>query len=462
MNEDVLDYLFKWAQDTGYKYSREDFVKLIQSNDKVLNRAFEFAQSSKKPYKKDINSFALLVGRTKPQGTQPEPVATEQTAKAEPTTTEPAKVEPTKVEPQATETVIAKAEDPVKEQVVEEKPAIQVKEVEAPKEEVVKKEMPIGDNLMPVTEKTEVKAVEPTSDKMVVKSKKKEKVKEQPKTEGKPQVEVKDITKEEPKNLKVKLRDIETVPFEPSKKYKPYGEKGPDVYYYEDYDQYVIKEGDKNIIAKKGSDKYNELDSKIGESVKGTKYGKGECPEYQGGCPKNIDEVREYFQKKGRGSYETIIVDKEANLVEEIDGFLTQLNPETKKIERLEYPSSMIESYESGEYKRIGKTRRYVAEEPPKSERFSIYKPFGENGRSFIYDNNTEVIMQETDDKIMSKDGKPMTTWIDIPMPEPEYKEAKALIEGLKFQKEKGSKNTFVPLQTTPGMPEWSPIPNKK
>jgi len=449
MREDYIDFLFYLAKQEKYPGSRDEFVEKIQTDDSYFKYALYMARNNKDQYKGTDEEFSIAIGKTKPQSTQPETVATEETAKAEPTTTEPAKVEPTKVEPQATETVTAKVEEPVK-------------EVEAPKDEVVKKEMPIGENLLPITEKTEVKSVETPSNKLVVKSEKKEEVKEKPKPEGKPQMQVKDITKEEPKNLKVKLRDIETVPFEPSKKYKPYGEKGPDVYYYEDYDQYVIKEGDKNIIAKKGSDKYNELDSKIGESVKGTKYGKGECPEYQGGCPKNIDEVREYFQKKGRGSYETIIVDKEANLVEEIDGFLTQLNPETKKIERLEYPSSMIESYESGEYKRIGKTRRYVAEEPPKSERFSIYKPFGENGRSFIYDNNTEVIMQETDDKIMSKDGKPMTTWIDIPMPEPEYKEAKALIEGLKFQKEKGSKNTFVPLTTTPGMQEWSPIPNKK
>lgn len=570
MNEKYIRYLFQLARDEQYPGSMDEFVKRIQTEDNFFNYMLQSARDDQ--YKGTDEEFSIAIGRTKSQSTQSEPVATEQTAKAEPTTTEPAKVEPTKVEPQATETVIAKAEDPVKEQVVEEKPAIQVKEVEALKEEVVKKEIPkesLNQNIIPITEKTEVKAVEPTSDKMVVKSEKKEEVKEQPKTEGKPQMEVKDVTKEEPKNLKVKSLDekvieenkksmeyptppsetvfdvkkikgkelyssydkennkwytypvgsnkkewtevksgqmksalnamftsnkLDTLKLEskakeikadipkfnindPNEIYKPYGEEGPDVYYSKENDQYIVKDGEKRNIIEKDSGEYALINSRIKNAIDNSKLGKGECPERQGGCSKNKSTVDEYRYKKaglkhqdetyidhnnkpsritktvytkdkkyGNGAW---ITDREGNLASYIDDSGDAI--------------ALTDRYYSEYYNHEEDALFYVAEEAPKSKRFPVYKPFGENGKSFIYDNNTGIIMRElTEDKIMSKDGSPMTVWKDIPMFEPEYKKAKAIIEGLKFQKEKGSKNTFVPLTTTPGMQDWSPIPNKK
>lgn len=186
MDEEVIDYLYKWALSDGFKRSKEDFVNLLQKDDEVLSYAFEFAQ--KDGFKKDKNALGVLVGRT----TTAAPVATTEPAKTEvvATTTEPAKTEPAKTEPTVTETVkaeptatIATETAPAKTEVVAEtkvtaepmtktEPQITVKEVEAPVKEEPKKELPVSTGLTPITEKTEVKAVETPSDKMVIKSEK--------------------------------------------------------------------------------------------------------------------------------------------------------------------------------------------------------------------------------------------------------------------------------------------------
>lgn len=215
MDEEVIDYLYKWALSDGFKRSKEDFVNLLQKDDEVLSYAFEFAQ--KDGFKKDKNALGVLVGRT----TTAAPVATTEPAKTEvvATTTEPAKTEPAKTEPTVTETVKAEptapiatetapaktevvAEEPVKElsnkpleavkaQGIPQReaemptadttkmPPMVVREAEPEVKEEPKKEMPISTGLTPITEKTEVKAVETPSDKMIIKSENK---KEQPVT----------------------------------------------------------------------------------------------------------------------------------------------------------------------------------------------------------------------------------------------------------------------------------------
>tara|TARA_R110000868_G_scaffold53365_4_gene167622 strand:+ start:419 stop:2863 length:2445 start_codon:yes stop_codon:yes gene_type:complete len=197
MDEELIDYLFETSRKEGFKKNREDFVKYLQSDDELFDYLYDKAQ--KEGYKKDKTHFAGLVGRT----TTAAPVATTEPTKTEPTTTAatttPAKTEPAKTEPTvtvATESAPAKTE-PAKE--LSNKPlgtvkaeSIPQREVEMPvadetkmppmmvreaapiDEEEPKKEMPIGENLLPVTEKTEVKAVETPSDKMVIKSEKKE------------------------------------------------------------------------------------------------------------------------------------------------------------------------------------------------------------------------------------------------------------------------------------------------
>ena len=480
MNEEYIRYLFQLARDDQYSGSMDEFVKRLQTEDKFFNYMLQSARDDQ--YKGTDEEFSIAIGRTKPQSTQSEPVATEQ----------PAKVEPIKVEPQATETVTTKVEEPVKEPVVEEKPAIQVKEVEAPKEEVVKKEIPaeaLNQNIIPITDKTEVKAVETPSDKMVVKSEKKEEVKEQPKTDGKLQVEVKDVTKEESDRLKIKLKDIKTVPFEPNKKYKPYGEKGPDVYYEEYYDQYVIKEGDKNIIAEKGSDKYNELDSKIGDSVKRIVENKGKCDpddNKTSSCSKTQQIAKNFsyytFDDFNNGYHlgsEGVLIDQLNSLKNMYD----RDNGETLyRYYKDKKDSTMADIF-------------YVDDNLPKDKRFNIYRPYGDD-KTLIYDKETGIIFKQLDKKapdismreyavlnskgdIIEKaldiderrkmyqkyqqenpnEGK--TVWYGYEKDRPEYKELKSLIDGMDYKKEKGSKNTFVPLTTTPDLtPEW--LKNKK
>jgi hypothetical protein len=194
MEEEVIDYLYNWATSDGFKKSKEDFVKLLQTNDEVLSYAFDFAQ--KDGFKKDKNALGLLVGRTstaapvataEPEKTeQTAPVVTTEPAKTE-TVTEPAKTEPTTpiaTPPVATETVATTepaTTAPVAETkltVTPEPEKMQVKSVEATpakeepmtaeKKEAVKSD--IESQLLPVTEKTEVKAIETPSDKMVIKS----------------------------------------------------------------------------------------------------------------------------------------------------------------------------------------------------------------------------------------------------------------------------------------------------
>jgi len=171
MEEEVIDYLYNWATSDGFKKSKEDFVKLLQTNDEVLSYAFDFAQ--KDGFKKDKNALGLLVGRTSTAA----PVATAEPEKTEQTTIEPAKTEPAK-----TEVAIATPVAETKPTVTPEPEKMQVKSVEptptkeepmtAEKKEIVKSD--IESSITTIPEKTEVKAIETPSDKMVIKSKKKE------------------------------------------------------------------------------------------------------------------------------------------------------------------------------------------------------------------------------------------------------------------------------------------------
>jgi uncharacterized protein YdbL (DUF1318 family) len=113
---------------------------------------------------------------------QPAPVATTEPAKTEPEKTEQTTIEPAKTEPAKTEVATTIPVTETKPTVTPEPEKMQVKSVEptptkeepmtAEKKEAVKSD--IESQLLPVTEKTEVKAIETPSDKMVIKSKKKE------------------------------------------------------------------------------------------------------------------------------------------------------------------------------------------------------------------------------------------------------------------------------------------------
>lgn len=604
MEEEVVDYLYKWALSDGFKKSKEDFVKLLQTNDEVLSYAFEFAQ--KDGFKKDKNALGALVGRT----TTAAPVATVEPITTEPTKTELAKTEPTvtetvKTEPDNANTIdfrnqmdrdiknilagkddfygitmtkLSPDEEDIYQQWVKSltpnlrdsaedknydmrgawktglqpelfyydeqgnfqsahpidvkqqgsiyephlfsrdpntgkmlkgpnhetfmyalegdiksgyypymdfktgdiytkkaEPQITVKEVEPEVKEEPKKEMPIGENLLPITEKTEVKAVETPSDKMVIKSEKKGKDKIAP-----------EPMKIEPIKFETKEGQIQVeVPTfaipEPKKKYKPYGEKGPDVYYSEEYDQYIIKEGDSKTIVNKGSGKYEEITNKISESVGSTKEGKGKCdtPPFVG-CSKEQTALSDFKYYKGDdyayGSGRT----DEGGLIETLDY-------RKKFIEKNGESIWSLYGLVDDERKTEGDIY-YANQEPPKSDRFITYKPFG-NDKTLIYDKESGIILKQLDQKapfvdlssthqvvdtqgnIVQEASDPrtywqkyakenpnegLTVWQGFEIDHPEYKELKSIIEGIDYKKAKGSKNTFIPtFNPVPETPEW-------
>ena len=383
MDEELIDYLFETSRREGFKKNREDFVKYLQSDDELFD--YLYGKAQKEGYKKDKAHFAGLVGRT----TTAAPVATTEPAKTEvatTTTTEPTKTEPTttaatttpaKTEP--TETAPAKTE-PAKELSNKQSETIKVRsipqrEVEMPvadetkmppmmvreaapvAEEEPKKEMPIGENLLPVTEKTEVKAVETPSDKMVIKSEKKA---------------------EEP--------------------IKPMTEKEKEEW---------------------------------------------ECPPAQGGCSKNKQSITNYFLDKYKigGEYKpefsrARISDREGNLADFIDNSFDGRG--VAKIENEDW------------YDHNSKGYYYIAEENPKSKRFSVYNvPVDGKETSLIYDNKTGVIMKETNEDVKSEDGKPMKTWLNVPFKYDEYQTLKAEID-----KAKGG-TTTPKVSTVPTLEPW-------
>jgi hypothetical protein len=429
MNEEAVNLIFDWAVGNGYKGTKEEWLNYIQTNDDAFDYVYDIAK--RRGYQKDQNSFGTLMGRTAPIA-KTEPAKTEVATTTTTTTTEPAKTEPAKIETATTTTTPAKPEPavtvaaetaPAKTEVVAEtkvEPQITVKEVEAPVKEEPKKELPVSTGLIPVTEKTEVKAVETPSDKMVIKSDKKI---EQP------------VTVEEKVSNEI---------------FMPYGKSGPEVYYDSKNNQYVIGSGSDKSVAKAGTDKYNEIDGKVKKIAESAVESQTECPGREKGCAINEGDVSKYFNKKYGGekvqeeredgsiyeyrinkkpeSNRGYIVDSEGNLANFIDG------GDDKN------PTPINKKYFNEKYNHESLGFYFVAEEAPKSKRFTVYKPFGEDGESFIFDNKTEVIMQETEDKVITGAGRPMTTWLDIPMNTEEYKKAKTLISSIKSKKSQGVK----------------------
>lgn len=504
MDEEVIDWVYNWALSDGYKKSREDFVKLIQTDNDVFGWAYDFAK--KDGYKKDENEFGVLVGRGATK-----PVAATTPASTEPVaTTEP--VKELRNEPMATvkptaEPTVDMTKMPVAEvKVVEAKPE-PLKEIAT---ETIKSD--IESQLLPVTEKTEVKAIETPSEKMVIKSEPKVEPTVQEQKIGpieQPKMEVKEVKTEQPK-MKVKGKPkpepikIETIKVEsdkgpttvdvpnfaipePRKKYKPYGEKGPDVYYSEEYDQYIIKDGDNKTVVNKGSDKYGEIDKKIGESAKSVKEGEGKCdPDLGGSCSKTNLMLSNYLELNKDNYVSGWRLSYEAALVEELNNRKRFFDRDGESLWRAYYDE---EGKDEG-YKTYGNLL-FGGEDPPKSDRFTVYKPFG-NDKTLVYDKESGIILKQLDDKAPNVDlsdtstvydvkgnivreGKDrkkiyqdyrsknpnegLTMWQGIELDHPEYKELKSLIDGISYKKEKGVKNTFVPSipSTIPSLtPDWA------
>lgn len=179
MNEEAIKHAFDLFVRDGYNGDINKFQKLLATNPRALEYSFKLFE--KDGYKDGPEKYKLLMGLNQvPYAPQKSSIQSETAT----TTTEPAKTEPAKIEPTttvATETAPAKTEVVAETKVTAEpmakaEPQITVKEVEAPVKEEPKKELPVSTGLTPITEKTEVKAVETPSDKMVIKSEKKEEV----------------------------------------------------------------------------------------------------------------------------------------------------------------------------------------------------------------------------------------------------------------------------------------------
>jgi hypothetical protein len=489
MNEEAINLIFDWAVGNGYKGTKEEWLNYIQTNDDAFNYVYDIAK--RRGYQKDENAFGVLMGRTAPvaktEPTTAEPAKTEVvTATTEPTKTEPittaatttpAKTDPAKTEPAKTEVVAETKTAPVPVVVAETKvePQITVKEVEAPVKEEPKKELPVSTGLTPITEKTEVKAVETPSDKMVIKSEKKGKIKVAP-----------EPIKIEPIKVETKGGQIQVeVPTfaipEPKKKYKPYGEKGPDVYYSEDFDQYIIKEGNERTVASKGSPKYAEIETKLAQASGATKEGKGKCdtPPFIG-CSPDKTALNEFLYYKDDEVTDGYRSTDEGGLIEQLDDRKRTIENRGESLWSIYNNKNPNEG--------IGDIY-YANEEPPKSDRFIVYKPYG-NDKTLIYDKESGAILKQLDGKApkidAQKESSPiydtkgniikekrdpketwrnysknnpnegMTVWQGFEIDHPEYKELKSIIEGIDYKKAKGSKNTFIPsFNPVPETPEW-------
>ena len=444
MEEELLDYLFQWAQSDGFKKSKDDFANLIKTNDDVFNYAYKFAEAD--GYKKGPDAFGKLLGRgisNKEEVIEKKPV------------------ENINVEEKSISSI------PKKDSEVKSPPSIPV-------------EM---SGITPVTEKTEVKSVDTPSDKMVIKSEKKEEEKDKVITEP---IKIEPIkiesVKFETKEGQIQVEVPEFAIPELKKKYKPYGEKGPDVYYSEHFDQFIIKDGNERTIVSKGSPKYNEIENKLVQLVGATKEGKGKCttPPFIG-CSPNKTALNEFLYYKGDVEANGYRSTDEGGLIEELDG-------RKKTIENK--GESLWSIYNNNSNDGIGDIY-YANEEPPKSDRFVIYKPYGDD-KTLIYDKESGAILKQLDDKApiidANKEASPiydtkgniikkqsnakdiwrnysknnpnegLTVWKGFEIDHPEYKELKAIIEGIEYKKQKGTKNIFVPLSPDSdptALPDW-------
>jgi hypothetical protein len=490
MDEELIDYLFASAQREGFKRKREDFVKYVQTDDELFD--YLYGKSQREGYKRSKDHFAGLVGRGANQPVQ-EPVKTE--AVAETVTTEPAKTETvTEESPMAAKEPISmptkfsarevsETVEPSKVDLTDKEKADRLKDVTEAKKDAMAEDM--SSKLMPVTEKTKIKEV----------------VEEKKKVEVPTDIKVKEVTQE---NSKLKIKDIKKVSaspldviklkpndyvvdiadkvpgmeLKPSKSYKPYGKNGPDVYYSEDNDQYIIKNGDERILINKGSEKYEEITKKIEQSVGSTREGKGECgPANPASCSPTQNAIGDFVYWSGDDYNHGARTSFEGNLAAQLDKRKKYFENNGKSL------WNAYEYDESQDTKTFGDLH-YANEKLPKGDRFIIYKPYGDD-KTLIYDKNSEIILKQLDQKapmidigniklegedyrqayqryLKKNPNEGLNIWKAVELDHPEYKELKSLIDGVNYKKGKG--NAFVPIEeeskkySFPNAPKYNSI----
>jgi hypothetical protein len=196
MDEELIDYFFGIAQKEGFKKTREDFVKYVQTDDELFD--YLYGKAQREGYKRSKDHFAGLVGRGANQPVQ-EPVKTE--AVTETVTTEPAKTETvTEESPMAAKEPISmptkfsarevsETVEPSKVDLTNKEKADRLKDITEAKKDAMAEDM--SSKLMPVTENTKIKEV----------------VEEKKKAEVPTDIKVKEVVKEEPvKEVKIESK----------------------------------------------------------------------------------------------------------------------------------------------------------------------------------------------------------------------------------------------------------------
>lgn len=252
----------------------------------------------------------------------------------------------------------------------------------------------------------------------------------------------------------------------PEKSIKPFGENGPTVYFDEKENEYFTKEnGERNVI-EKGSDRYNKIENKIIDLVlKQPNENNLDCPPGESECSNkdNFGASQIFLREKDRFNLFGKYTQKEGNLAKNLDkkidkynnqehknmddAILFLINRDLNSNYKLDDPK--IESYRNKMF--------YINQNPPTSKRFSIYYLDNSN-KSYIYDNETKSILKQLDEEVDLPVGGKNKVWETLLFDTPEYKKTRDLIEIIKSKKEKGTKNTFVPLSPEfdpTGTPEW-------
>lgn len=252
----------------------------------------------------------------------------------------------------------------------------------------------------------------------------------------------------------------------PEKSIKPFGENGPTVYFDEKENEYFTKEnGERNVI-EKGSDRYNKIENKIIDlTLKQPSENNLDCPPGESECSNkdNFGASQKFLREKDSFNLFGKYTQKEENLAKKLDEKIDKYNDQEHKIMddavlflinrdlnsdyKLDDPK--IESYRNKVF--------YINQNPPSSKRFSTYYLDNSN-KSYIYDNETNSILKQLDDEVDLPIGGKNKVWETLLFDTPEYKKTRDLIELIKSKKEKGTKNSFVPLSPNfdpTAIPDW-------
>ncbi len=183
MNEEAIKHAFDLFVRDGYGGDINKFQKLLATNPRALEHSFKLFE--KDGYKEGAEKYNLLMGLNQvPYAPQDNPIQIESAPAVEPITTaatttpEPVKTEPAKeLSNKQSETIKVRSihqgesEMPVADGA--KMPPMVVRKIETIAEEEPANKLPVSTGLTPITDKTEVKAIQTPSDKMVIKSDKK-------------------------------------------------------------------------------------------------------------------------------------------------------------------------------------------------------------------------------------------------------------------------------------------------